>query len=132
MEGWVVSPARSHKNVSNNDSVVLFLVRKGSPKVLALFTGDLMKQGEKKLLKLIRSEGYRVRGTLYKAGHHGSKTSSTAQLIKFIRPEVVLVTAGRHNQYGFPHAEVLQKFRRRAAAIFRVDALGNFELKFDF
>lgn len=54
-----------------------------------LFTGDLEKDGEKSL-----AESNNL-GTvkLYKAGHHGSKTSSSEKLLAAIKPEVVCVCA---------------------------------------
>lgn len=52
-----------------------------------LFTGDLEEDGEKSLVQL--NDLPEVE--LYKAGHHGSKTSSTAQLLEIIKPKVVAV-----------------------------------------
>ena len=52
-----------------------------------LFTGDLEKEGEEALVA--RNELPHV--ALYKAGHHGSKTSSTAALLEKITPEIVCV-----------------------------------------
>ena len=52
-----------------------------------LFTGDLEKEGEEHLLT--RNELPEVE--LYKAGHHGSPTSSTAELLAVIRPRYVAV-----------------------------------------
>ncbi|MBR4999260.1 MAG: MBL fold metallo-hydrolase, partial [Clostridia bacterium] len=62
-----------------------------------LFTGDLGEEGETKLiennesLKLIRDNGEQFGVDLYKAGHHGSKTSSSETLLNAIRPEHVAV-----------------------------------------
>ncbi len=53
-----------------------------------LFTGDLEESGEEKLLEL-NPDLPEV--TLYKAGHHGSKTSSSEALLSVISPEVVCV-----------------------------------------
>lgn len=53
-----------------------------------LFTGDLEKDGEKSLIQM--NDLPKVK--LYKAGHHGSKTSSSAELLSVIQPEVVCVT----------------------------------------
>lgn len=55
--------------------------------------------------------------TVLKAGHHGSKTSSTADFLKMIKPEYVLISAGEHNirggnVYGHPHIEVLRNYLR--------------------
>lgn len=62
-----------------------------------LFTGDLEEEGEEKLvannqsLKDIRDNGKQYGVDLYKAGHHGSKTSSSETLLEAIRPEHVAV-----------------------------------------
>ena len=52
-----------------------------------LFTGDLEEKGEKKLVEM--NELPEVE--LYKAGHHGSKTSSTSELLSVIKPKMVAV-----------------------------------------
>ena len=52
-----------------------------------LFTGDLEEAGEKKLVEM--NDLPEV--TLYKAGHHGSKTSSSTDLLSVIKPEIVCV-----------------------------------------
>jgi len=65
-----------------------------------LFTGDLEEHGsngETKLLeyneslKAIKNNGEEFGVEVYKAGHHGSKTSSSEAFIDAIRPEVVCV-----------------------------------------
>ena len=58
-----------------------------------LFTGDLEEDGEESLVE----EYYKEYGKnlpevdLYKAGHHGSKTSSSEALLEIISPEIVCV-----------------------------------------
>lgn len=75
-----------NKTSDENDYSVCFILRRGEEQFL--FTGDLEKDGEKYLLEYNElSEVY-----LYKAGHHGSKTSSTLELLEIIKPEVVVVT----------------------------------------
>ncbi len=54
-----------------------------------LFTGDLESGGEESLVTL----NTLPKVELYKAGHHGSKTSSSAKLLKAIQPKVVCVCA---------------------------------------
>ncbi|MBQ8522271.1 MAG: MBL fold metallo-hydrolase [Clostridia bacterium] len=64
-----------------------------------IFTGDLESDGEKELIKTSRnaifgtadftSRDYGVE--LYKAGHHGSKTSSSMDLLNVIKPRIVCV-----------------------------------------
>ena len=52
-----------------------------------LFTGDLEESGEEKLVELNKLPQV----TLYKAGHHGSKTSSNEVLLAAIQPQIVCV-----------------------------------------
>lgn len=54
-----------------------------------LFTGDLEKEGELSLVE----ENDLPQVKLYKAGHHGSKTSSSNELLQVVRPETVCVCA---------------------------------------
>lgn len=74
----------------NDYSVCLKINRKNGTDIYSyLFTGDLEKDGEESLVQK-NSLGKCV---LYKAGHHGSKTSSSTQLLEIIQPEIVCVCA---------------------------------------
>lgn len=70
---------------SENDYSVCTLFSQGDNHYL--FTGDLEADGEAELVK--RNTLPEV--TLYKAGHHGSKTSSSDALLNVIRPKIVCV-----------------------------------------
>lgn len=70
---------------SENDYSVCTLFTYGDYRYL--FTGDLEKEGEEHLV--LMNELPEV--TLYKAGHHGSKTSSSEALLEVIKPQTVCV-----------------------------------------
>lgn len=70
---------------SENDYSVCTLFTYGDYSYL--FTGDLEEEGEEHLVEM--NELPEV--TLYKAGHHGSKTSSSEALLSVIKPEIVCV-----------------------------------------
>lgn len=70
----------------NNFSVCLQIVQ-GDKKFL--FTGDLEAEGEESLVELNQDSLSHVE--LYKAGHHGSKTSSSNALLEVITPNIVCV-----------------------------------------
>ncbi|MBR2473857.1 MAG: MBL fold metallo-hydrolase [Clostridia bacterium] len=72
------------KSGENNHSVCT-LFTCGEERVL--LTGDLEKEGEKSLIE--KNELSEV--TLYKAGHHGSKTSSSTELMSIVKPEIICV-----------------------------------------
>jgi len=66
---------------------LLTYTAEGGEKSYYLFTGDLEETGEKYLVKY--NDLPEV--DLFKGGHHGSKTSSTAELLAIIRPKHVAV-----------------------------------------
>ena len=70
-------------NENNNSVCTLFT--NGTKNYL--FTGDLEKNGEKYLL----ARNTLPKVDLYKAGHHGSKTSSCAEFMEVIQPKTVVV-----------------------------------------
>jgi competence protein ComEC len=70
---------------NENDHSVVCMINQGSRHFL--FTGDLEEKGEEKLVEM--NDIPEV--TLYKAGHHGSKTSSNEILLSVIKPEIVCV-----------------------------------------
>lgn len=46
-----------------------------------------------------------------KAGHHGSRNSGGEPMLATVQPEVVVISAGRRNNYGHPHGEAMQRYR---------------------
>ncbi len=82
----------------NNYSVCMLLSQKLSDTETNhyLFTGDLEKDGEEALVK----NNSLPEVVLYKAGHHGSKTSSNDCLLQVIKPKYVVVCCcAGYNQY---------------------------------
>jgi competence protein ComEC len=74
-----------------------------------LFTGDSPASIEQYLAATIPSE---LDVDILKLGHHGSRTSTTAALLKIVTPELALVSAGKSNSYGHPHKEVLDLLKQ--------------------
>ncbi|MGW8268359.1 MAG: ComEC/Rec2 family competence protein, partial [Longimicrobiales bacterium] len=91
----------------------------------ALLTGDAPAAAEEAFLSRILSSRIRV----LKAGHHGSRTSTSPELLERISPEVVLVSVGGRNRYGHPHPEVIRRLEAGGAEVFRTDRGGTLTLK---
>ena len=85
---------------NNNHSVCMLLSQELSDGQSNhyLFTGDLEEDGEKRLVE--NNDLPRVK--LYKAGHHGSATSSTNELLEVIQPQYVAVCCCAGDKYNFP------------------------------
>lgn len=107
----------------NNDSLVL-LVRKGAFK--ALFTGDLEQEGETEIVRLYSMAIERL--DVLKAGHHGSKTSSTEVFVQQTFPKIVIFTAGENNRYRHPHIDVVNRFEQRQIPYLTIGEVGTVEL----
>lgn len=88
-----------HKANTENDYSVCVKIRQGENQYL--FTGDLEKSGEDKLVDFYGTKpGGLGRCVLYKGGHHGSYTSSNEKLMAAIEPKYVCVcTCAGTTQY---------------------------------
>lgn len=83
---------REKSKTENNYSVCFQIVETAGENVYRyLFTGDLEEDGEKDLVKQNADKMGKTR--LYKAGHHGSKTSTSQELLDVIDPDAICVCA---------------------------------------
>ena len=108
----------------NNDSLIL-LMAYGAFK--GLFTGDLEVEGE---LALLERSGPEIASVdVLKAGHHGSKTSSSERFVEHTNPSVTVFMAGKDNRYGHPHEEVVERFRSRKLPYVTMGQDGTIEIR---
>ena len=66
-----------------------------------------------------------MKSNLLKLGHHGSDTSSNAEFLQKVSPEVAVVSAGKNNSFGHPHKSVLNLVEKFGIKILRTDELGT-------
>lgn len=110
----------------NNESVVGRLT---FGNFAMLFTGDAEGPVEK---TMAASYGKKLKCQVLKAGHHGSKTSSTAEFLKLVQPESVVMSLGVNNQYGHPHEALLNRLQKQGVKnIYRTDANGTITIVSD-
>ena len=101
----------------NDDSLVM-RIRFGSTSFL--LTGDM----EKKIERELAEAGLLEHDDVIKVGHHGSRTSSTPQLLDLERPAFGIISAGFDNSYGHPHPLIVRALQERNTAVFRTDEQG--------
>ena len=92
-----------------------------------LFTGDAEQKAEETML----ANGRNLHALVYKAGHHGSNSSSSAAFLDAIRPQIIVVSAGKDNRFGHPHPDMLKRAQAIGATILRTDQLGTIQLTTD-
>jgi competence protein ComEC len=106
----VLHPGPEHAGESdNNQSCVLRIAGPGGS---ALLLGDVEKRIE---LDLVGS-GLIVPTTLVEAAHHGSRSSSTAALVRATHAQWVIFSAGYRNRWGFPTDEVTSRWQTAGTA----------------
>lgn len=66
---------------------------------------------------------------VFKAGHHGSRTSTSFPYAKAVSPEYAVISAGKDNSYGHPHQEVLDIFNKVGAKI--ISTIDSGTIKFE-
>ncbi|MDN5353300.1 MAG: competence protein ComEC [Candidatus Cloacimonadota bacterium] len=88
----------------NNMSIVM---RLDYQQLSVLFTGDLEEEGEAYLISKYTDL---LDVDFLKAGHHGSKTSSSLEFIQATSPEYAVISTSLHNRFNFPQPETLQSF----------------------
>ncbi len=92
----ILHPTKPLMDDTNNNSIVL---RLSYGSVDFLFTGDAEKEAEASILQSEQA----LQTDILKVGHHCSKTSTSAQFLDAVKPEVAVYMAGEGNRYGHPH-----------------------------
>ena len=87
-----------------------------------LDTGDAERNEE---AALAEQYPFRLRSTVFKAGHHGSSTSNTQTLLWQVQPQLVVASCGLNNDYGHPHREVIQEMQDEGIDFYRTDLYGT-------
>ncbi|MFD0048274.1 DNA internalization-related competence protein ComEC/Rec2 [Actinomycetes bacterium NPDC127524] len=121
-EFFVLNPYRTEEE-TNESSIVLFAKMGG---LTWLFTGDFGVKSEGELLRTYPG----LSADILKAGHHGSKTSSSAEFLNGISPMAAVISAGKNNRYGHPHQETLKALSMFHIKVFRTDEQGAVTYRF--
>lgn len=103
---------------SNDQSIIIMADIDG---IKFLLAGDAGEGVEERLI----DDGIRLDCDVYKASHHGSRNSNTAEFIKAASPKYAVISAGKGNRYGHPHDEVLEIFDSVDSEVLRTDVSGD-------
>ncbi|HAQ40622.1 MAG TPA: DNA internalization-related competence protein ComEC/Rec2 [Clostridiales bacterium] len=108
---------------ANNSSLVILLRFNDSSIMLA---GDIEKEAEEILTSNIEHSDILI------VPHHGSKTSSTADFVEKVLPDIAVLSYGRNN-YGIPSKEVIERYEKAGSNVLSTFDQGeiNFILKGD-
>ena len=116
-------PNQLQNGNDNNNSCVMSLTD-GHSRVL--LTGDIEALREQSLLQFSAN----LDADILLVPHHGSRTSSTADFINAVTPQLAIFTAGFANQYGFPKADVIERYQQHDIAILKTGHVGQISISF--
>jgi competence protein ComEC len=117
----VVSAGPVYAGAADNDSSVVLLLRYGEVEVL--LPADLESSAEAVLL----ARGVDIDADVMLAGHHGSRTSSSAAFLDAVSPAAIVISAGARTPYGHPHADVVERAQSYVCetCLYRTDHHGD-------
>ena len=119
----VVLPSRTFKRSPENNSSIVLRVLLGSRSIL--LTGDIERESELELAERIEH------ADILKIAHHGSRSSTTAAFLDAVSPRIAMISCGRRNLFGHPHAETIDSLQLRQVRIYRTDRNGSIDLDVD-
>jgi competence protein ComEC len=115
-----------YKIMSTNDRSGMLKLVYGNTSFL--FTGDAGIKSENYYIKTF---GKFMHANVLKAGHHGSKTSSSQKFIDIVDPGTIIISAGVANKFKHPHKETIAKFEKLGSRIFQTNKNGAVLLQSD-
>jgi len=101
------------ENEDRNENSIVLRLEYGQTRFL--YTGDAEETQE---TYLVEEYNRALNTTVYKAGHHGSSSSSSDALLDAANPQVAVISSAYDSQYGHPHDEVLEAFAGRSIATY--------------
>lgn len=116
----ILFPDRDPNGWETNDGSIVAMLIFGNNRFL--LTGDA-PEGVEKYVAGVR--GASLHAQVLKLGHHGSKTSSSEIFLAAVSPEYAVVSAGKDNQYGHPHKEVIDRVKNMGIPIFSTTESGT-------
>ena len=99
-----------------------------SSRTRALFTGDMGTEAIEHMINLASEKGIDLsKLDLLKLPHHGSQGSLSENMYSLLKPGgTAVISCGRNNRYGHPHAKVLEVLKEKGVRCRRTDEQGTF------
>ncbi|TMH38166.1 MAG: DUF4131 domain-containing protein [Betaproteobacteria bacterium] len=115
----------TNPKLKSNDISCVLRVSNGAGR--ALLTGDIEARTE---ADLVRRDAAALRAELLVVPHHGSRTSSTPDFIAAVHPQIAAFTPGYRNRFRHPRPEIVERYTKAGARIYRTDYDGSLTLNF--
>lgn len=109
-------PIQGADKPDKNNLSLVFKLESGNFNML--FTGDLSEDGEKEILNGQQSLEMKIEDVdILKVAHHGSNGSGCRAFVELLKPEVSIISCGKHNTYGHPGKQALKRLAEAGSDI---------------
>ena len=108
--------------VKDDDAMVLRVSYEGRS---AIFVGDIGKIGEGRVIP------QDPHADLLKVAHHGSANATSEEFLRAVQPSFAMISVGRHNSFGHPRPQTLQKLADAHVRTYRTDLFGATRFRLD-
>lgn len=115
----ILCPREVKKNDLNSSSVGIKLMHGKKSFVMC---GDAEVKSED---TVVETFGSGLECDVLKCGHHGSNTATSEEFLEAADPVWAVISCGKGNRYGHPHAEVISRLEDADVQIYRTDELGT-------
>lgn len=112
----IIAP-ETGKSGNESSAAVLFQ----NEKYDTLITGDMDAARERELLE----KGVLPDLEVLIVGHHGSASSTSAELLYRTAPDIAVISVGAQNPYSHPAQEILDRLELYGCEIYRTDLMGD-------
>jgi len=111
-------PPAAASGARRNDGALVLRIDMGLASFL--LASDIGAAREHELL----AAGARLEATVLKVAHHGSRSSTGAELVRAVGPRLAAISVGARNPYGHPDAGVIGRLVAAGAQVLRTDRDG--------
>lgn len=122
-ENFTISLFTADPQAQGNESCLSILFQRENCDIL--ITGDRSTEGEKALLEKTTLPQLEI----LIAGHHGSGSSTSFELLEATHPQMVAISVGQDNMYGHPSQEMLDRLELFDAQVWRTDLHGTIRFR---
>lgn len=109
---------------TGNDASCVLMVRTAGAALLVM--GDVERSVERDLVARV---GDGLDADVLIVGHHGSRTSTSSELVRAVSPDWALVSSGYANAFGFPTPEVVRRLQAAGARLMDTASAGAIRLE---
>jgi competence protein ComEC len=114
----VLHPDAGGYATASRPNALSCVLRISNGRQVALLAGDIEQPQEAALVARAQADGLAwLRADVLLVPHHGSKTSSSAEFLAGVQPQVALVQAGYRNRFGHPAPPVLARYQERGIRV---------------